>query len=230
MRVAYQMNRSLNRHRQKFLQITFVYYGKTNASGTMRFVQQLVTLKSSILQWALHMQLTSFTRSLTHARGFHLEKSLRLKREHTILKPEKKRARVGRTQRARGCIATCACAWAELVAALTDAICAKCGFDWQLDFVHEAGGSPAASSFLLLRQKKGTKEKATRVRRPAKTRGSLRYSKRQAAAELLGRIIFRELCKQCGVLVRQSSRNAPVASALLGDSHGAFLLLSWSLR
>ena len=57
----------------------------------MRFVQQLVTLKSSILQWALHMQLTSFTRSLTHARGFHLEKSLRIKREHTNLKPEEKK-------------------------------------------------------------------------------------------------------------------------------------------
>jgi hypothetical protein len=39
----------------------------------------------------------------------------------------------------------------------------------------------------LLRQKKVTKEKAARVRRPAKARGSLRYSKRQAAAELLGR-------------------------------------------
>gem|GEM_PF-5180075 len=112
--------------------------------------------------------------------------------------------------------------------ALIKATRAVCVYHQQL--IHEAGGSPAASPFFLLRQKKGTKEKATRVRRPAKARGSLRYSKRQAAAELLGQIIFSELCKQCGVLVRQFLRNAPVASALLGDSHGAFLLLSWSLR
>ena len=37
--------------------------------------------------------------------------------------------------------------------------------------VHEAGGSPAASYFLLLRQRKVTKEKATRVHRPAKNAG-----------------------------------------------------------
>jgi hypothetical protein len=51
-------------------------------------------------------------------------------------------------------------------------------------FIREAGGSPAASPFPLFRQKKGTKEKATRVHRPAKARGSLRYSRAKAAAEL----------------------------------------------
>ena len=44
-----------------------------------------------------------------------------------------------------------------------------------------AGGCPAASYFLLLRQKKVTKEKATRVRRSGKRRRtSLRCSRRRA--------------------------------------------------
>jgi hypothetical protein len=38
--------------------------------------------------------------------------------------------------------------------------------------LHVAGGCPAASYFLLLRQKKVTKEKATRISRRAKARGS----------------------------------------------------------
>jgi hypothetical protein len=45
-----------------------------------------------------------------------------------------------------------------------------------------AGGSPAASVFLLRGQKKVTKEKAAPLNRP--DRGALCYSKRQAAAEL----------------------------------------------
>ena len=66
--------------------------------------------------------------------------------------------------------------------------------------------------------KKVTKERRPEVRRPAKARGSLRYSKRQAAAELGLVVVSRKRC--CAVLaLRQSSRNAPVVSALLGDSH-----------
>jgi hypothetical protein len=47
--------------------------------------------------------------------------------------------------------------------------------------INIAGGSPAASYFLLLRQNKVTKEKATPVCRPS---GALRCSTGQAAAEL----------------------------------------------
>jgi hypothetical protein len=67
----------------------------------------------------------------------------------------------------------------------------------------DAGGCPAAGNFLLLRQKKVTKEKATRVRRPS---GSLRCSCANAAAELAS--------------LRQSSPTSPSRIALLGDSHG----------
>ena len=70
-----------------------------------------------------------------------------------------------------------------------------------------AGGCPAASHFLLLRQKKVTKEKATRVRRLA-------------------------LCARCPALLasagglrklaslKQRSPTAPASAALLGGSHG----------
>ena len=67
----------------------------------------------------------------------------------------------------------------------------------------DAGGCPAASYFLLLRQKKVTKEKATRRSRPfgvpcaARSRRRLRNSR-------------------CAL--RQSSPTAPSLTALLGDS------------
>ena len=46
----------------------------------------------------------------------------------------------------------------------------------------EAGSRPAASHFLLLRQKKLTKEKATRVREAL--RAPLRYSRKRGLAKL----------------------------------------------
>src|SRR5271168_2064093 len=54
-----------------------------------------------------------------------------------------------------------------------------------------AGGCPAASHFLLLRQKKVTKEKATQVRRPfglpcgTRPKGPLRYSPPSGAQTVL---------------------------------------------
>ena len=74
-----------------------------------------------------------------------------------------------------------------------------------------AGGSPAASHFLLLRQEKVTKEKATQARRPV---GSLRCSPGQAAAELALAAARQGL--------RQSSPTAPDLAVLLGGSHGGY--------
>ena len=50
-----------------------------------------------------------------------------------------------------------------------------------------AGGSPAASHFLLLRQKKVTKEKATQVRRPP-SGGSLRCSQTKGGSGTRGSV------------------------------------------
>ncbi|MEO8385377.1 MAG: hypothetical protein ABI583_09050, partial [Betaproteobacteria bacterium] len=64
--------------------------------------------------------------------------------------------------------------------------------------------------------KESNQRKATRGSSPL--RGSLRYSKRQAAAEL--GLEWAKVQKVKFVLaLRQSSRTTPVVSALLGDSH-----------
>src|SRR5271168_46979 len=59
-----------------------------------------------------------------------------------------------------------------------------------------AGGCPAASHFLLLRQKKVTKEKATQVRRPfglpcgTRPKGPLRYSPLRGSDSARGLLPF----------------------------------------
>ena len=63
---------------------------------------------------------------------------------------------------------------------------------------------PRPRYFLLLRQKKVSKEKATRDTRPA---GSLRFSKVAAAAELAS--------------LKQSSPTPPRLPAMLGAPHGS---------
>jgi hypothetical protein len=96
--------------------------------------------------------------------------------------------------------------------------------------IHEAGGSPAASYFLLLRQKKVTKEKATRVHRPAKSAG---YPALLASEGGSGTRFANTACdegKDRGAKLRQSSPKPPSLTPLLGDSHGALLLLRFSLR
>ena len=74
-----------------------------------------------------------------------------------------------------------------------------------------AGGCPAASYFLLLRQKKVTKEKATRVRRLSgdETAGQL-----PCAARSVGRL------RNSPFGLRQCSPTSPDSSALLSGSHG----------
>ncbi len=81
-----------------------------------------------------------------------------------------------------------------------------------------AGGSPAASYFLCF-AKESNQRKATRGSSSPQKRGdALRYSKRQAAAEL--GLEWAKVQKVEFVLaLRQSSRTTPVVSALLGDSH-----------
>ena len=71
------------------------------------------------------------------------------------------------------------------------------------------GGCPAASYFLVLRQKKVTKEKATRVRRLA-----LR-ARSPALLDLSGGCATRLLRS-----LKQCSPTSPDRSALLGGSHG----------
>ena len=83
-------------------------------------------------------------------------------------------------------------------------------------FATDAGGCPAASPFLLLRQKKVTKEKATPgssalTGYPALLTNAGRCGTRARSG--ITQMVFFVLA------LRQSSRNAPVVSALLGDSH-----------
>ena len=82
----------------------------------------------------------------------------------------------------------------------------------------DAGGSPAASHFLCF-AKESNQRKATRGSSSPQKRGdALRYSKRQAAAEL--GLEWAKAQEIAFVLaLRQSSRTTPVVSALLGDSH-----------
>ena len=70
----------------------------------------------------------------------------------------------------------------------------------------------------LASPRKVTKRRRPEVRRPANARGSLCYSKRQAAAELG---LVDAPCKWAGAVLAlgQSSRTTPVIPALLGDSH-----------
>ena len=70
----------------------------------------------------------------------------------------------------------------------------------------------------LASPRKVSKRRRPEVRRPAKTRGTLRYSKQQAAAEL-GLVDMLAQMVVTALALKQSSRNAPVVSALLGDSH-----------
>ena len=82
----------------------------------------------------------------------------------------------------------------------------------------DAGGSPAATHFSCF-AKKSKQKKATRGSSPPQKRGgSLRYSKRQAAAEL-GLVEASSKRFESALALRQSSRTAPVVSALLGSSH-----------
>src|SRR3970282_2662400 len=68
-----------------------------------------------------------------------------------------------------------------------------------------AGGSPAASHFLLLRQNKVTKEKATPVYRPCGV---------PCVARLVRRL------RNSRYALRQSSPKSPVQSPLLGGAQG----------
>ena len=84
-------------------------------------------------------------------------------------------------------------------------------WSWVVRCLNFAGVGPAASYFLLLRQEKVTKEKATQAHRPS---GSLRCSPIQAAAELALAPPEQGL--------RQSSPTTPEPAVLLGGSHGIF--------
>ncbi len=99
----------------------------------------------------------------------------------------------------------------------------QAGTQWLLDGTADfarslvvAGGSPAATHFLCF-AKESKQRKATP--RSSALRASLRYSKRQAAAEL--GLEWAELQKvEDWLALRQSSRTPPVVPVLLGDSHG----------
>ena len=67
----------------------------------------------------------------------------------------------------------------------------------------------------LASPRKVTKRRRPEVRRPS---GALRYSKRQAAAEL-GLEGLEAQMVAFALALKQSSRTTPVISALLGDSH-----------
>ena len=85
-------------------------------------------------------------------------------------------------------------------------------------FATNAGGCPAASPFLLLRQKKVTKEKATPGSSaltgcPALLTNAGRCGTRARSSNVL--MVWFVLA------LRQSSRTSPAFAPLLGDSHGA---------
>ena len=77
--------------------------------------------------------------------------------------------------------------------------------EWQKTKINTAGGCPAASHFLLLRQKKVTKEKATPVCR-------------RCAVPCVARLVRRLRNSRCAL--RQSSPKPPDQSALLGGAQG----------
>ena len=85
-------------------------------------------------------------------------------------------------------------------------------------FTTDTGGCPAASPFLLLRQKKVTKEKATPSSSaltgcPALLTSAGRCGTRARSSNVL--MVWFVLA------LRQSSRTSPAFAPLLGDSHGA---------
>jgi hypothetical protein len=84
--------------------------------------------------------------------------------------------------------------------------------------LNQAGGCPAATYFLLLRQKKVSKVKATPE--PAPLRGSLRYSRAKAAAEPAARrsMVTKALCRRSPL--RQSSPTSPSLAPLLSAVNG----------
>ncbi len=77
-----------------------------------------------------------------------------------------------------------------------------------------AGGSPAAGQFLLLAQKKLTKEKGAPVHRPL-ARVTLRYSMRRAAAELA--LVRRRSEASAQTVLAESPRRICVSRRLTGD-------------
>ena len=107
-----------------------------------------------------------------------------------------------------------------------DVVSAKAGIQWlsifaqgmlRLFFATEAGGCPAARYFLLLRQKKVPKEKATPGSSPFGFPALLTNAGRcgTRGSNLRVRKWFRSRSP-----LKQSSRTSPAFAALLGDSHG----------
>ena len=81
----------------------------------------------------------------------------------------------------------------------------------------DAGGSPAASHFLLLRQKKVTQEKATPGSSPFGFPALLANAGRCGTRARSGGALM----VQFVLALRQSSRTSPAFAPLLGSSHGA---------
>src|SRR5258708_1205808 len=77
-----------------------------------------------------------------------------------------------------------------------------------------AGGSPAAGQFLLLAQKKLTKEKGAPVSRPL-TRVTLRYSTNRAPAQLA--LVKCKIDASAQTVLGEIPRSACVSRPLTGD-------------
>jgi hypothetical protein len=116
----------------------------------------------------------------------------------------------------------------RLASARVSVVPAKAGIQWlsifaegklRVFFATDAGGCPAARHFLLLRQKKVPKEKATPGSSPL--RGFLRCSQTRAAAELVARmgdyakgfVCARHSDSPRGHLPRLLRRSAPLMGA-----------------
>ena len=80
-----------------------------------------------------------------------------------------------------------------------------------------AGGSPAATHFSCF-AKKSKQKKATRGSSPRKSAGCLALLETTGRCGTRARIVTAQKVEFV-LALRQSSRNAPVASALLSDSH-----------